>query len=78
MLGMQAQPSLQGINYDRIFVDGSPHQIRLRTITLHVMLITKEPPLGSSKAVFTGTGNQQVLNRSSGFMGNVRPSPTST
>ena len=74
---LEAQTSLQGINYDRIFVDGSHHQIRLRTITLHVMVITKEPPLGSSKAVFTEIGNpQQVLNRSSGFMGNVRPSPT--
>ena len=73
---MQAQASLQGINYDRIFVNGSRHQIRLRTITLHIMLITREPRHGSSEAVFTRNGNQQLLNRCSGFMVNVRSSPT--
>jgi hypothetical protein len=72
---MQAQASFQGINYDRIFVDGSRHQIRLLTITLRVMLITREPRHGSTEAVFTRIGNQQILNHYSGFMENVR-SPT--
>ena len=73
---MQAQALSQGANCDRIFVDGSRHQIRLRTITLRVMLITKEQRHGSSEAVFTRIGNQQVPNRSSGSMESVRLSPT--
>jgi hypothetical protein len=73
---MQAQASFQGINYDRIFVDGSRHQTHLRTITLRVMLITKEPRHGSSEAVFTRIGNQQLLSHYSGFMENVRLSHT--
>ena len=74
---MQAQALLQEINYDGIFVDGSLRQIRLRTITLRVMPITGELRCGSSEAAFTRIGNQQVLNRFSGFMENVRPSQSS-
>jgi len=40
------------------------------------VLITKEPRHGSSEAVFTTIGNQQLLNHYSGFMENVRRSPT--
>ena len=64
-----AQLSLQGINCDSIFVDGSPHQIRPRTITLPVVLITREPHLGFFKAVYTMNGNRHL--RFSGSMGNV-------
>jgi hypothetical protein len=73
---IHAQASLQGINYDRISVDGSRHQIRLQIITLRIIPTTREPRHGSSKAVFTRIGNQQRLSRFSGFMENVRPSPT--
>ena len=64
---------MQEIKYNRIFIDGSRHQIRLRTITLRVIFITREPQHGSSEAVFTRVGKQQPLNRLSGFMENVRP-----
>jgi hypothetical protein len=76
ILDIQVQASLQVINYDRIFVDGSRHQIRLRTITLRVMLVTREPRHGSSEAIYITIGNQQLLNRSSGSTENVRLSPT--
>jgi methyl-accepting chemotaxis protein len=36
-----ALPFLQGIKFGRTFTHGYPHRIRLRTITLHVVLITK-------------------------------------
>jgi hypothetical protein len=72
---LQAQASLQGINYDKIFADGSRHQIRLRIITLRAILITKEPRHGSSEAALTKIGNQQILSHYSGFMENVRLSP---
>jgi hypothetical protein len=42
MLDMQAQSSSQGVNYDRIFVDGSRHQIHLRITTSHATPITGE------------------------------------
>ena len=64
-----AQPLSQGINYELIFADGSPHQIHPRTITLPVVLITREPQLGSFKAVYITNGNP--LLRFSGSMENV-------
>ena len=67
---MQAQPSTQAINYDRIFVDGYPHQIHPRTITLRAMFITREPQLGSLKEAYIVNGNQHL--RFSGSMENVR------
>jgi hypothetical protein len=76
MSDLQTQTLLQGITYDRIFVDGSRHQIHPRTITLHVMLITRELQIGSFKGAFITNGNQQVLSRLFGSMENVRPSPT--
>jgi hypothetical protein len=69
------QTSSQGINYEKIFVDGSPHQIHPRTITLPVVLITREPQLGSFKAACIMNGNPHL--RFSGSMENVslRPAP---
>ena len=37
-----ALPPLQGIDYRKIFTNGYPHRIRLRIITSHMVLITKE------------------------------------
>ena len=68
-----AQPSSQGINCDKTFIDGSPHQIRPRTITLPVALITREPQLGSFKAVYLINGNPHL--RFSGSMENVSLRP---
>jgi hypothetical protein len=56
------------------YVDGSRHQIRLSTITLHVMFITRELQIGSFKGAFITNGNQQIPSRFSGSMENVRPS----
>ena len=64
-----AQPSSQGINYDGISVNGSHHQIRPQIITLPVALITREPQLGSFKAVYIMNGNRHL--RFSGSMGSV-------
>ena len=64
-----AQKSSQGIKYDKIFVDGSPHQIHPRTITLPVALITREPQLGFFKAAYIRNGNRHL--RFSGSMENV-------
>ena len=62
ILDMQAQASLQGTNYHRIFVDSSRHQIhlrfRLRTIALPIMLIMRELQHGSSKAAYIRIENQ--------------------
>ena len=73
MLDKQVQYLLQGINNDRTFVDGSPHQTHLRIITSRVMLITREQQHGSFGAAFIGIGSQ--LGRFFGSMGNVRPIP---
>ena len=67
-----ALASLQGINYGRTFTNGYPHQIRLRTITSHVVLITKEQRLGSSKGAYSRNGCPRV--HFFGFMVNVCPS----
>src|SRR6267154_1064562 len=74
MPDLQAQALTQGITYDRIFVDGCRHQIHPRTITLHVMFITKERQIGSFKGAFITNGNQQVPSHFFGSMENVRPS----
>ena len=75
---LQAQASFQGIQLRHdLHVDGSRHSDPSHeSITLCVMFITREPRHGSSKAVSTRIGNQQLLNRFSGFMENVRTSPT--
>jgi hypothetical protein len=65
----------QGISYDRIFVDGSRHQIHLRIIILRVTPIMKEPRPGFSREQHTRNGSQQVLSHYSGFMENVCPCP---
>ena len=73
-LDVEAQATSQEINYDRTFGDGFPHRIRLQTITLHVVLITKEQQPGSFKVAYSVNGN--LLVRFSGFMVNVRMSNT--
>jgi hypothetical protein len=55
--GEQAKASLQGINYDRTFTDGSLHQIRLLTTTLPAVLIASKQPSGFSKEVSSQNGN---------------------
>ncbi len=72
LLDMQAQPSLQGINYNRNFVDGSRHRIHLRITISRTTRITRERRPGFSKEGRIMNGSQQVPTRSSGFMGNVR------
>ena len=64
-----AHPSSQGINCNKTSVDGSPHQIHPRIITLPVVIITREPQLGSFKAGYIRNGNRHL--RFSGSMGNV-------
>jgi hypothetical protein len=66
-----ALPSPQGINCGRAFTDGYPHQIRLRTITLHAVPTTKEQQPGSSKEAFSRNGCPRVP--FFGFTVNVRP-----
>ena len=68
----EALPSLQEINYGRVFTDGYPHQIHLRTITSHAVPTTKEQRPGSSKEAFSRNGCPRV--RFFGFMVNLRPS----
>ncbi len=75
MLDMQAQPSSQGINYDRSFVVGSRHQIHLRITISRATPITRELRPGFSKEGRTRNGSQQIPSHYSGFMGNVRPCP---
>ena len=68
-----AQAALQGINYDKIFVNGSHRRIRPRTTTSRVVLITREPQAGSFKVAYTMNGNRRL--RFSGYMENVRSCP---
>ncbi len=77
MPDIQAQTSSQETHYDMTFVDGSRHQIRLRTIILHAMLITRERQRGSFREAFIPNGSQQVPTRFFGSMESVRRSPTS-
>ena len=74
MLDMKVQSFLQGVNYDRISVDGSRHQIHLRVTISLVTPITKEHRPGFSREEHIRNGSQQVPSPHSGFMGNVRPS----
>jgi hypothetical protein len=78
ILDMQTQPFLQEINYDRIFVDGSRHQIHLRTTISHATPITRERRPGFSKEGRITNGSQLVPSRCSGLMENVRPCPILT
>jgi hypothetical protein len=75
MPDLQAQSSSQGIKYDRIFVDGSRHQIHLSITILHAVPITKEQRPGFSRGGRMRSGSREVPSRYSGFMGNVRPCP---
>ena len=63
--------SFQGNNYERTFTNGSPHRTHQRTITLHVLLITRKLQTGSSKVEYIRNGCQRV--HFSGSMENVRP-----
>ena len=55
--GMQAKTSLQGINYDTTFINGSLHRIPLLTITLPAVLIASKQPSGFSKEISSLNGN---------------------
>jgi hypothetical protein len=57
ILGLQAQASSQGTNYDRTFSDGSLHRIHLLTTTLRVVPITREQRSGFAKEVSSPNGN---------------------
>ena len=74
MLDMQAHSS-QGINYDRIFVDGSRHQIHLQITISHATPITRERRPGFSKEGCIRNGSHQVPSRYSGSMENVCTCP---
>ena len=71
ILTMESYASLQKTNCGRTSTNGFPHQIHQLIITLRVILTTRRQQLGSFKAAFSGSGNQQV--RCFGFTGNVRP-----
>ena len=73
MPDIQAQHFSQGIIYDRSFVDGSRHQIRLRITISLLMPITRVRRPGFSREGRIGNGSQPVPTRSYGFMENVRP-----
>ena len=77
LLVMQAQSSLQGIDYNRNFVNGSRHRIHLRITIWRAGPITRERRPGFSKEGRMTNGSQLVPIRYSGFMGNVRPCPHS-
>jgi hypothetical protein len=56
-IGVQAKGSLQGINYDRTFADGSLRRIRLLITTLPAPPIASKQPTGFSKEVSSPNGN---------------------
>ena len=70
----RAQSFSQGFKYDRTFVDGSPHQIHLRTTISHATRITRELRPGFSKEGRIRNGSQEAPSHYSGFMENVCPS----
>jgi hypothetical protein len=59
-IGEQAKPSLQGINYDRTFADGSLRRIPLLTTTLPATPIASKQRSGFSKDLFSQNGNPMV------------------
>jgi hypothetical protein len=69
-IGVQAQSSAQGINYDRTFANGSLRRTPLLTTTLHVVPIASKQRSGFSKEVFSPNGNRMA--RSCGSTENVR------
>jgi hypothetical protein len=75
MLDVHAQSSSQGINYDRIFVDGSRHKIHLRITISRATPITRErrPGFLKERPIRNGGQHWQVPSPYSGFMENVRP-----
>ena len=75
-IGAQTQASSQGTNYDRTFLDGSFHRIRLLTTTLHAVPIASKEPSGFSKEVSSPNGNPMV--HFCGSTENVRSSDISS
>ena len=67
---MQANPSLQGTNYDRTFVDGSLPRIPLLTTILPAPPIASKQQAGFSKEVSSPNGNPMA--RFCGSTENVR------
>ena len=65
--------SFQGNNCEIASTNGSLRQTHQRTITSHVVLITRKQQTGFSKEEYTKNGSQQV--RFSGPMENVRLVP---
>jgi hypothetical protein len=61
LIGVQAQSSSQGINYDTTFANGSLRRIRLLIKTLHVVLILNKERSGFSKETSSPNGNPMVL-----------------
>jgi hypothetical protein len=56
-IGVQAKTSLQGINYDKTFTNGSLHRIPLLTTTSPVVPIASKQPSGFSKEVSSPNGS---------------------
>jgi hypothetical protein len=56
-ISVQTKKSLQGINYNRTFADGSLRQIPLLTTILPAAPIASKQPTGSSKEVSSPNGN---------------------
>ena len=69
-LDMKANLSLQGINYDRTFVNGSLHRIPLLTTILPAPPIASKQPSGFSKELSSANGNP--MGRFCGSTENVR------
>ena len=67
---VQAKTSLQGINYDRTFADGSLRRIRLSTTTLPAAPIVSKQRSGFSKGASSPNGNPMA--HFCGSMENVR------
>jgi hypothetical protein len=69
-IGLQAKASLQGVNYDRTFADGSLRRISLLTTTLPVAPIASKQRTGFSKEVSSPNGNPMA--HFCGYTENVR------
>jgi hypothetical protein len=72
---VQANESLQGINYDKTFADGSLPRIPLLTTTLPVAPIASKQRTGFSKEVSSPNGSPRA--RFCGSTENVRSSDLS-
>src|SRR6266403_6169682 len=60
VLTMEPYASFQGSNREKAFTAGSHHLTPRRTITLHVVLITRKRQDGCLKVASFRSGNQQV------------------